>query len=84
MSIFVSFSMYFLSFMPLWITVLFVDIKSLFEGGKDKWTETISITAILLGLLIALVILFVKFYMINDEKYTLKIQDAKERNIGKK
>ena len=78
MSIFVSFSMFFLSFMPLWITVLFVDIKSLFEGGKDKWTETISITAILLGLLIALVILFVKFYMINDEKYTLKIQDAKE------
>lgn len=78
MSIFVSFSMYFLSFMPLWITMLFVDIKSLFEGGKDKWTETISIIVILLGSLIALVILFVKFYMIDDEKHTLKIQDAKE------
>ncbi len=78
MSIFISFSMYFLSFMPLWITVLFIDIKSLVEGGGDKWTETIGITVILLCSLIALSILFVKFYVTDDEKYTLKIQDAKE------
>ena len=55
MSVFVSFSMYFLSFVPLWITVLFIDIKSLVDGGGDKWTEIIGITGILLGLLIAVV-----------------------------
>ena len=78
MSIFVSFSMYFLSFVPLWITVLFIDIKSLFDGGGDKWTEIISISGILLGLLVSLIILFVKFYVADDEKYVFTIQDAKE------
>ena len=78
MSIFVSFSMYFLSFVPLWITVLFIDIKSLVDGGGDKWTEIISITGILLGLLVSLIILFVKFFVTDDEKYVLTIQEAKE------
>ena len=71
MSVFVSFSMYFLSFGPLWITVLFIDIKSLVDGGGDKWTEIIGITGILLGLLISAIILFTKFYVSDDEKYTL-------------
>ena len=78
MSVFVSFSMYFLSFVPLWITVLFIDIKSLVDGGGDKWTEIIGIAGILLGLLISAIILFTKFYVSDDEKYTLTIQDAKE------
>ena len=78
MPIFVSFSMYYLSFVPLWITVLFIDIKSLVDGGGDKWTEIISITGILLGLLVSLIILFVKFFVTDDEKYVLSIQDAKE------
>ncbi len=78
MSIFVSFSMYFLSFVPLWITVLFIDIKSLIEGGGDKWTEIISILGILLGVLTSLIILFVKFFVADDEKYVLTIQEAKE------
>ena len=78
MSVFVSFSMYFLSFVPLWITVLFIDIKSLVDGGGDKWTEIIGITGILLGLLISAIILFTKFYVSDDEMYTLTIQDAKE------
>ena len=78
MSIFVSFSMYFLSFAPLWVTVLFIDIKSLIDGGGDKWTEIISISGILLGLLVSLIILFVKFFVTDDEKYVFTIQDAKE------
>lgn len=78
MSVFVSFSMYFLSFVPLWITVLFIDIKSLVDGGGDKWTEIIGITGILLGLLISAIILFAKFFVTDDEKYTLTIQEAKE------
>lgn len=79
MSVFVSFSMYFLSFAPLWITVLFIDIKSLVEGGCDKWTEIIGITGILFGMLISAIILFTKFFVTDDERYTLTIQDAKEK-----
>lgn len=78
MSVFVSFSMYFLSFVPLWITVLFIDIKSLVDGGGDKWTEIISISGILLWLLVSMIILFVKFFVTDDEKYVLTINDAKE------
>lgn len=78
MSVFVSFSMYFLSFVPLWITILFIDIKSLADGGGDKWTEIIGITGILLGLLISVIVLFVKFFVADDEKYTFKVQEAKE------
>ena len=78
MSVFVSFSMYFLSFVPLWITILFIDIKSLVDGGGDKWTEIISISGILLGLLVSMIILFVKFFVKDDEKYVLTINDAKE------
>lgn len=73
-----SFSMYYLSYAPLWITVLFVDIKSLIDGGGEKWTEIISVTGILLGLLLSICILLVKFYLTDDEKYTLRIQEAKE------
>ena len=78
MSVFVSFSMYFLSFVPLWITILFIDIKSLVDGGGDKWTEIISISGILLGLLVSMIILFVKFFVTDYEKYVLTINDAKE------
>lgn len=78
MSIFVSFSMYFLSFVPLWITVLFIDIKSLIDRGGDNWTEIISVSGILSGLLISLIILFAKFFVIDDEKYMFTIQEAKE------
>ena len=78
MSVFVSFSMYFLSFAPLWITVLFIDIKSLVDGGGNKWTEIICITGILLGTLISAIILFAKFYVTDDERYSLAIQEAKE------
>ena len=79
MSIFIYyFSMYFLSFTPLWITVLFIDIKSLFEGGGNKWTEIISIIIISVFYLISLIILLIKFYKPTDKKYTFRIKDAKE------
>ena len=79
MSVFVSFSMYFLSFMPLWITILFVETKSLADGGAYKWTEIIVIAGIFLGLLISLSTFYTNFYATDDEKYTLTIQEAKER-----
>ena len=48
MSLILSFCMYYLSFMPLWVTVLFIDIKSLIEGGDYKGTETLSIVLIII------------------------------------
>ena len=49
--------MFFLSFCPLWISVLFVDIKSICEGNPNIWTEIISISLLLIVSIIALVVL---------------------------
>lgn len=78
MSLIISFSMYFLSFAPLWLTILFIDVKSLIDGGENKYTEIISITVILACTLFSLIALFVKFYVSDDEKYTYRIEEAKE------
>ena len=74
MSFILSFSLYFLSFSPLWLNVLFLDVKSLLEGGNNKYTEVISIIFILFFELITMVCLFYKFYISNSdivEKYEL-------------
>lgn len=57
MSAITGFSMFFLSFCPLWISVLFVDIKSICEGNPNIWTEIISISLLLIVSIIALVVL---------------------------
>lgn len=79
MTLILSFSMYFLSFAPLWLTVLFVDIKSLFEGGDNKWTEIISITCILVMTLFALAcMVFIFFKSSGDTLEKYKLKKAKE------
>lgn len=57
MSKFVSICLYFTSFFPLWISILFIDIKSLSENTNNLWTERISICIILLISLISLLVL---------------------------
>ncbi len=46
MSVFSSFSMFFLSFTPLWVSVLFLDIQSIIENKTPLYTEWISICVI--------------------------------------
>lgn len=57
MSVFSSLSMFFLSFTPLWISVLFLDIKSIIQNETSLYTEWISICAIIAFLVISLIIL---------------------------
>lgn len=57
MSTITGFCMFFLSFCPLWISVIFIDIKSICEGTPNVWTEIISVSLILIGSIIALVVL---------------------------
>lgn len=40
------FSLYFTSFAPLWVSILFIDIKSCIENTGNLWTEIISIGCI--------------------------------------
>lgn len=57
MSTITGFSMFFVSFFPLWISVLFVDIKSICEGNLNIWTEIISVSLILIVAIISLIVL---------------------------
>lgn len=61
MSLILSFCMYYLSFTPLWITVLFIDIKSLVEGGDYKKTEITSI--VLITIFMVITIIYVLLYL---------------------
>lgn len=57
MSIITGFCMFFLSFAPLWISVLFIDIKSICEGNTNIWTEIISVSLVLSVSVISLIVL---------------------------
>lgn len=52
-----SLSLYHTSFAPLWVSILFIDIKSCIENQSVRLTETISIGCILISCIIALIVL---------------------------
>lgn len=62
-----SFSLYFISFAPLWVSVLFIDIKSCFENEEDLWTEIISIICIFILTVVCLIVLRLELYAKNKE-----------------
>ena len=83
MSITKSLSMFFLSFSPLWLSVFFIDGKSLMENSENIYTEIISISLILIGTLFSLVILIFAFNPKDRngaQKYTL-ISAKEEKTI---
>ena len=57
MSLATSFSLFFLSFAPLWVSILFIDIKSIIERQTDIETEKYSVLIILFLSLVSLIIL---------------------------
>lgn len=74
-----SMCLYFASFLPLWISVLFIDIKNLIEGTQNYWTEIISISCIWTGMLFALVVIMVELKIRGKEGSTAyHLTNAKE------
>lgn len=61
MSKIVSFCMFFLSFTPLWVSIIFVDLKSILDGSANIGTEIISLILIISVELISLVVLWITF-----------------------
>ncbi|MDY6291568.1 MAG: hypothetical protein SPL86_08795 [Succiniclasticum sp.] len=66
-------SVYFLSFTPLWISVLFINAMSLVHGTKTPWAEKISIVGILILFFIAFIVMLriLKTDKIGTRKYQL-------------
>ena len=77
MSKLVSSCLYFTSFLPLWLSILFIDVKSHFENTENLWTERISISIILLASLISLVVLLFAFAAnLKEGSMKVMIKDA--------
>lgn len=61
MSTIASLCLFYLSFTPLWISILFIDIKSIVDGAPAIKTEQYSILAILAFFIIALFVVMLCF-----------------------
>lgn len=79
MSKFFSFSLYYISFLPLWLSILFVDVKNCVENRNNLWTEKIGIICVIVFLCLCLGNVFVELH-ITTKKYTVPVtlKQAKE------
>lgn len=81
MSGYLSYILYFASFAPLWMSVIFIDCKSLFiDKTEYRYTEILSIVLIILGMILSIIILCNRLYrqkLENSIQYEIKI--AKEQ-----
>lgn len=78
-----SFSLYYISFAPLWLSVLFIDLKSCIENSENLWTEKISIGCILIFAIICLIVLLIELHTNDKESAVPQIlkQAKEEKNI---
>lgn len=58
----ISFSMFILSFFPLWVSILFIDIRSIYNNDLLIYTERISVLVLLLVNVLAFIIFFKEIY----------------------
>lgn len=78
-----SLCLYIISFFPLWLAILFIDIKNIIENNPNLYIEKISIACILLMFIISLIIVV---YVVFDrrkgnfEKYEI-VNIKKIKNI---
>ncbi len=80
MSKFLTFNMFFLSFSPLWLSVLFVDCKSIFiDKNENVIIEIVSIGIIVLLWIVSFFVLFSCFNSNrNTSQVTYAVKYAKE------
>ena len=79
MSFVFSCIMFFLSFTPLWFSIMFIDAVSIWTNQYCVWTEVISICCIVVGLFISAIMLhhYLQHGLVNgNRKYT--VLEAKE------
>ena len=74
MSLIFSTSMFFLSFLPLWISISFIEIINLLDETENVWTEKIVLLVLLVSFVISLIVLMATLKNKNsdtNEEYTL-------------
>ena len=78
-----SWCLYYVSFVPLWLAILFIDIKNIVDKKQNLYTEKISIIAIVVLFIISLIIvrrLIIDKRRSGAEKYII-IEAKKSKDI---
>ena len=82
MSFIKSFSLFYLSLTPLWLSIVFIDVKSLWENTTNMFTEIISIICISVAMLITTVVVISVFRKKNISKtQRFTLTEVKEEKI---
>lgn len=63
-------AMFFTAFLPLWITILFINIKSILQNDIYLFTEYIGIFCIVLGLFLSTLVIVKSIKTIKNSNYT--------------
>lgn len=82
MSFIKSFSLFYLSLTPLWLSIVFIDAKSLWENTTNLLTEITSIICVDIAMIVSLIVVILAFRKKNISKtkrYTLT--EVKEEKI---
>lgn len=81
MSIFAAFSMFFMSFLPLWFSIILIDVISIYKSNSVFLVETISIIVILVLIVISIFILRLTLDIKNrngiQKYYLIKVEEEK-------
>lgn len=75
MSKLLSISLYYVSFLPLWISILFIDVLSLLKKESCVKTELISMCCILIAMCVSITVIYRAFHRRGKEgstKHTIK------------
>lgn len=78
-----SWCLYYVSFVPLWLAILFIDIKNTVDKKQNLYTEKISIIAIIVLFIISLIIvrrLIIDKRKSGAEKYII-VEAKKSKDI---
>lgn len=83
MSIIFSVSLFFLSFAPLWISIVFIDAKNIVTG-RDTWVEVVSIIIITIHAIVSSLILWneLKLKQRSGEKIYKLVSCSEEKSIS--
>lgn len=76
-------AMFFTSFIPLWATVLFINIQSIIKNEKHLYTEYISIGCILIGTIFSVIVIMSSIKKVHDgghKRYRI-VQVTQEKGI---
>jgi len=78
-----SLCLYFISFAPLWLAILFIDVKNIVDKAPNLCTEIISIISIILLFIISFIVVYnliIDKRKSRSEKYTI-INAKKSKDI---